>query len=134
MKRRSISTHKNGFILPSVLIISALVLLYLSSSILSYWQDMHMTRNIIEQVQSETLFQMGYTAYRTEGNYTASTDTRTYQFPSGYVTITPTIQNEKTLLLHVFIETNAGFHTSVTKSLKLQSESHNSDELDDTKE
>lgn len=134
MKRKLTSIHKNGFILPSVLIISALVLLYLSSTIVAYWQDMHMTKNIIEQVHAETLFQMGYTEFISKGHHLANDEKRIYHFPNGTVEITPIIIDKPTLHIHVLIETNNGFHTSVTKSLKLDSESHNLFDLDDTKE
>lgn len=60
------TNNEQGFILPYVLFMSLLLSILITSSIKIYQNDAHLTENYLEQLQIETLFQMGKMKFQEE--------------------------------------------------------------------
>ncbi|WP_096270581.1 hypothetical protein [Paucisalibacillus globulus] len=117
MKKQSHSIHhEKGFILPSVLFLTTIVLLYFSSSLLTYKHDVQLTFNLIEQVKSQTLFQMAYMQYKTDYlSQNIIEEDVDYSFPTGEVKV-KVIELGNNIQLEFIIQTNNNFNFFVTKS------------------
>ncbi|MFS0672806.1 hypothetical protein [Ornithinibacillus sp. 179-J 7C1 HS] len=108
---------ENGFMFPSVLLVCTVVLLTFSTNIFSLQHDLKMTYNLIEQVKSQTLFQMGYTKYKKEYLENINSETVEYHFPNGKVMITLEEVEDMNHILFK-IETDKEYYSTVTKTLK----------------
>ena len=114
----SIRSEK-GFILPSVLFLTTLVLLYFSSGLLAYKHDVQITYNMMEQVKGQSLFQLAYTQHKKDYlSHNRIEKNVEYSFPIGNVKINTTVMNE-VIQLEFNIETNNDFSITVTKSSKV---------------
>lgn len=141
-KKLDIIHNEKGFSLPYVLLITSIVLLYLTSSIISLHQNLTMTNNTLEQIKAQTLFQMGYTRFRTEKLdekvkeklyekiQLNNSEPIIYQFTYGETKITTTTTNNSLIHIHVEITTTNNYYYSVTKSLNFSSTPHNSPEIE----
>jgi hypothetical protein len=111
-------TRETGMILPSVLFLTAFVLLNFGSNLTAYQHDLKITNSLIEQVNAQTLYQMGYTSYKND--YLSNTiveENTEYQFPNGKVVVHPTLM-EDFLHLTINIQTHQNYKGSVQKSIK----------------
>ena len=116
MKKQLHSTTKEkGFILPSVLFLTTIVLLYFSSSLITYKHDIQITHNMVEQVKSQSLFQMAYARYKKDYlTQNIIEENVTYSFPIGNV-IVNTTSTDKIIQLEFIIQTDNDFPYTVTK-------------------
>ncbi|WP_042145919.1 hypothetical protein [Paucisalibacillus sp. EB02] len=116
MKKQLHSIHKEkGFFLPSVLFLTTIVLLYFSTSLITYKHDVQLTYNLIEQVKSQTVFQMAYVQYKKDYlTQNKIKETVEYSFPIGIAEVKPTVTGE-IIQLEFTIQTNNDFKYSVTK-------------------
>jgi hypothetical protein len=116
MKKQLHSIHsEKGFILPSVLFLTTLVLLYFSSGLMTYKHDAQLTSNLLEQIKSQTLFQMAYMQYKKEYLSQNIIEEVEYSFPDGDVEVKVTELGSK-IQLEFTIQTNNKFSSFVTKS------------------
>lgn len=65
-KRLFFMSNQKGFFLPYVLFVSALVLIIVTANINTYNQDIFMTQNHLDQINMETLVQMGRIKFKDE--------------------------------------------------------------------
>ena len=82
---------QDGFLLPYVTFIITLLLLSVISAIALYSNDRVITELQLEQVELETLHQMGYTEFKNnlmDYSITAQQQSITYSYPNGQVLIT----------------------------------------------
>jgi hypothetical protein len=116
MKKQLHSTTKEkGFILPSVLFLTTLVLLYFSSSLITYKHDIQITYNMVEQVKSQSLFQMAYVQYKNDYlSQNIIEENVAYSFPIGNV-IVNTTTTDNIIQLEFIMQTDNDFSYAVTK-------------------
>jgi|SRR5690625_1659972 len=121
MKKQShIITNNGGFYLPYVLTISVIVLSLVTTSIMMYQNEMKMTKNIIEQVEVETLIQMAREKFKHDKVYNEhSTGQINYVFPNGVVHIQYEFMNEETLQLHFFTETKNNYQFDIVHEITI---------------
>jgi major membrane immunogen (membrane-anchored lipoprotein) len=119
MKKQSFFINKqDGFFLPYVLFITAIVLLVVSLGTHAYKNDIYIVHNHFEQLKIETIVQMGREQFKREvSEHTAKKGHVSYVFPQGSAEITYTRMDdtEYTLLFTVstddksYINTNTFF-------------------------
>ena len=112
---------EKGYMLPPVLLLCTFVLLSLSTNIISLQHDVKMTYNIIEQVKSQTLFEMGYIMYKEDELENSNNGTVEYHFPNGKVLIESNILEDLNYV-KFNIETDRQYYATVTKMLKISPE------------
>lgn len=83
--------NQNGFYLPLVLFITSLIFIMATSNIAIYQSDLEITKNQVEQIKIETLFQMARGKIKEDiapdiENFKVN-DKMTYYFPDGIVDI-----------------------------------------------
>ncbi|WP_174613798.1 competence type IV pilus minor pilin ComGG [Virgibacillus ihumii] len=87
-KRFAFITDHNGFILPYVLFIAALVIITITASIQLYQNEIRISESQTEQLKIETLFQMGRAKFSEHlRDHNLSESPVTYHFPDGDVEI-----------------------------------------------
>jgi|SRR5690625_4853480 len=110
MKKQSQHTNESGFYLPYVLMVSLITLTVISSSILSYQNEMEATYYLLEQIEAETLIQMGSAQFKKEELYKNNDHGKiTYELPNGIVYIEYTRQSKQMCSLDFLVETNNDF-------------------------
>ncbi|WP_099158498.1 hypothetical protein [Virgibacillus ndiopensis] len=110
MKNQSFFIAKqNGFFLPYVLFLTAVVLIVLTTTINTYKSDLQITDNQLKQLKIETLFQMGRTKFK-QNFFAIETDPDRnqvhYTFPDGNVSISYVHLIDKKYELTFTIHTN----------------------------
>ncbi|RKQ37785.1 hypothetical protein [Oceanobacillus halophilus] len=83
-------TNQRGFMFPYVLFIITILLIFVTSSINFYRNDIQLTQQYLEHIRVETLFQMGREKYKqniTNSESISPSSEVTYEFPDGNVTI-----------------------------------------------
>ncbi|MGY0692926.1 hypothetical protein ACW2QC_09085 [Virgibacillus sp. FSP13] len=117
--KSSYINRQGGFILPYVLFIVAIVLLVLTTKVNMYQNDIHIANNHIEQLEIETLLQMGRAKFVDEFSIETIKETgnKTYTFPPGIVKITYTRINEMEYQLLFQISTKGKSYTNVNTLL-----------------
>ncbi|WP_100010671.1 hypothetical protein [Lentibacillus sediminis] len=121
MKKPSSFMNKgNGFILPYVLFIIALVLILIMGNITQYRSEFTSTALQIENVRVETLFQMGREKWKQEiAPHGAVLDqVTTYDFPVGTVEINLVAENEERYKLHFIMKTGPEYQHDLTHYLE----------------
>ncbi|WP_106497152.1 hypothetical protein [Lentibacillus sp. Marseille-P4043] len=115
----SFINRQGGFILPYVLFIVAIVLLVLTTKVNMYKNDIHIANNHIEQLEIETLLQMGRAKFVDEFSLETAKETgkKTYTFPPGIVKITYTRINEMEYQLLFQISTEGKSYSNVSTLL-----------------
>ncbi|MEN1970580.1 hypothetical protein WMZ97_21285 [Lentibacillus sp. N15] len=90
MKKQLYFTHnQQGFILPYVLFIMTIILLVISAMVSTYQNDIRISQHHQDQLNIETLIQMGREQFKQEiDKHTATTGSVSYRFPPGKVNIT----------------------------------------------
>lgn len=87
--RLSFIINNDGFILVHVLFVISLTSILVMSSIASYHNEIYITERQIEQIELETLFQMGREKFKQELlSSPVPVDYASYEFPIGSVQIT----------------------------------------------
>lgn len=111
--------NEHGFYLPIVLIVTTITLSFISILIYTYQNELHMTKAMINQIESETLMQMAVDDF-TEMIVTEETNedgTVSFEYPNGLVKIN--YQQDETLnwqlncTIH-FANKSSPFKTSFT--------------------
>jgi len=86
-KRLQITTEK-GFYLPYVLLVTVISLSVISASVLIYRTEVKSTYMLMEQMENETLIQMGRVKFKQQEMYKHNEKGQvTYTFPNGDVVI-----------------------------------------------
>jgi len=120
IKKLFITNNENGFILPYVLFITAIVIIIVTANISIYRNDIVITENQLEQIKIETLFQMGRTKLKKEMvNQEEETSDVSYSFPDGIVKITINSSNSPVYKLYFTITTNNNATYTVANTLQI---------------
>src|SRR5690625_3493711 len=69
MKRRLLIMNEKGFFLPYVLIVAVIMLTIITTSILIYKTEVESTQFFIDQLELETIIQMGRAQFKAEEVY-----------------------------------------------------------------
>src|SRR5699024_10129079 len=105
MKSQSLFTNELGFHLPFVLFIALITLSVVSTIIIKYENELVITDTLLEQIENETLIQMGRAKFKDEHmNNNDEAGESNYTFPSGNVRITYNRFNDATLSLLFSVE------------------------------
>lgn len=100
-------TDRNGFILPYVLFITALVIITVTASIQLYQNELKINEHQKEQLKIETLFQMGYGKFSEDIlSKNKPVNPITYHFPYGNVEIKYKKINNEEYHLYFTMTTN----------------------------
>lgn len=88
-KRLPTMTNERGFYLPYALIVSVIILSIITTSIFIYQNELNITRSLLDQIEVETLIQMGKAQFIKDEVYNHQDKGQVnYEFPSGKVHIT----------------------------------------------
>jgi len=102
--------NEAGFFLPYVLFITTLIFIIITANMHIYQQEILISNMHSEQIQMETLFQMGYVAFKKEVRLLEEdTGKREYDFPVGTVQINyrEVSKNKYRLLFTIYTNDNA---------------------------
>ncbi|MFC3039058.1 hypothetical protein ACFOGI_02160 [Virgibacillus xinjiangensis] len=111
---------EHGFFLPYVLVIILVVLSGVASSIHAYKNTIDISRNHLEEIKIETLFQMGRAKVEKDLDTQEEVPRLAmYDFPDGNVVIDIFPMDPDTLLLHFLITTDYS-QTELTNYMKFQ--------------
>lgn len=113
-KQLSFMTNTKGFFLPYVLFVTAFVFIIITANINIYTNDIQITHNHLDQLDIETLVQMGRTKFKEElSTIDSEAGTKTYVFPNGNVEITYELFSEMQYDLELTVYTNKDLVYSV---------------------
>ncbi|MBO1005852.1 hypothetical protein ACFSKI_20165 [Pseudogracilibacillus auburnensis] len=88
-KRLPTMINERGFYLPYALIVSVIILSIITTSIFIYQNELNITRSLLDQIEVETLIQMGKTQFIKDEWYNHQDKGQVnYEFPPGKVHIT----------------------------------------------
>lgn len=109
-KRLSYLKVDSGFYLPYVLFVSVAALSFITASIMIYTNEGKISSQLMEQIEAETLIQMGRAKLITEGTYVGESSGEVmYVFPNGEIRIKYTLIEGELYQLHYYVLTNKNF-------------------------
>lgn len=95
---------ESGFYLPIVLVVTALVLSFITSMIIVYQNDLGMTKSMMNQIEGETLIQMSREEFMIDIiDQPDANGKLEYRYPNGDVEVQYEKVNESTWMLHCTI-------------------------------
>lgn len=110
MKKQLYITNETGFYLPYVLIVAIITLSMITTSILVYKNELESTHLLMEQLEVETLIQMGRAQFKKEKMYKRNDEGQLmYEFPNGTVIIDYVRMNEQMVSLQLDVKTTNDF-------------------------
>ncbi|WP_067730406.1 hypothetical protein [Oceanobacillus damuensis] len=107
-KQLYFTTNQNGFFLPYAIMITAIVLLLITTSTQHYQRDIEITERHIQQLTMETLFQSGREKVKAEIPRLELPAMLQYDFPDGQVRVEVT-KLEKDIYELIFTITVNGY-------------------------
>ncbi|HLR80675.1 MAG TPA: competence type IV pilus minor pilin ComGG [Bacillota bacterium] len=121
MKNQSFFTNNdNGFFYPYVMFITAILFIVTTANINIYSNEIHLTKQLIEQTKIETLIQMGLTTFKEDvTTFKHPEGTVSYEFPSGQVNIAFSTRDERYMQLDLKIETDTNYRHEVVHIMRL---------------
>ena len=102
--------NEAGFFLPYVLFITTLIFIIITANINTYQKEILISKMHSDQIQFETLFQMGHVAFKKEAQILEeNTGKLDYNFPTGAVHITyrAVSKDKYRLLFTIYTSDNA---------------------------
>lgn len=109
-KRLTYFKSDKGFYLPYVLFVSVIALSFITTSIIVYNNELTISEQLMEQIEAETLIQMGKAKLIDEASYVEqSLGEVEYVFPSGEIKIRYEIIEVGVYRLHYYVLTNGQF-------------------------
>lgn len=119
-KQLSFISKENGFFLPYVLFITSLIFILTTSNIAIYQNDLQITKNQIEQIRIETLFQMARSTFKANiSDYDEQNNIANYSFPDGKVEILiDSIEGEQYHLQFTMLTKEQGANYVITNILQ----------------
>jgi len=118
MKKRLRITNENGFFLPYVLVVAIIMLTIITTSIIIYKTEIESTQFFIDQLELETIIQMGRAQFKEEELYKNNNHGQiTYTYPIGEINIMYTMENEQTVFLELDVKTNNDIITKTQNRL-----------------
>jgi len=108
MKKQLLQTkNEAGFYLPLVLVVTTLVLSFITTIVILYQNDVRMTKTIVNQIEMDTLIQMSKEEFmRDIVHLSDSNEKLVYHYPNGDVEIHYKKEANKTWLINctIFLE------------------------------
>jgi len=118
MKRRLLIMNEKGFFLPYVLIVAVIMLTIITTSILIYKTEVESTQFFIDQLELETIIQMGRAQFKAEEVYKNHNQGQvTYIYPYGEIFIKYRMENEQTVFLELQVKTDSNVITHTQNRL-----------------
>lgn len=109
-KRLSYLKIDKGFYLPYVLFVSVAALSFITASIMIYTNEGKISSQLMEQIEAETLIQMGRAKLIAEGSYVGESSGEVmYVFPNGEIRIKYSLVEGEVYQLHYDVLTNKKF-------------------------
>lgn len=106
-KNSTFINEEKGFILPLVLLIATLLFLFVSTNIAIYKNEMSITKNELDQIKIDTLFQMGRAKFKDDLTVlTQESGTVYYTFPNGNVEVSFKMDTEDVYELTFSVSTS----------------------------
>lgn len=110
-KRLTYFKSDKGFYLPYVLFVSVIALSFITTSIIVYNNELHVSNQLMEQIEAETLIQMGRAKLIDEATYVGeSLGEVEYVFPSGEIKIKYEVIETDVYRLYYYVLTNRQFN------------------------
>lgn len=108
MKKQFVQTkNEAGFYLPLVLVVTTLVLSFITTIVILYQNDVRMTKTIVNQIEMDTLIQMSKEEFtRDIVHLSDSNEKLVYHYPNGDVEIQYEREANETWLVNctIFLE------------------------------
>lgn len=103
-----------------MMVVVTLFFIILVPYTISFYHEMNMTNNHLEQLTLESLMQMGYHSYMQEEQaYENVRRDFHYSFPEGKVTVTSTWTDHESMTLYILAETKGKAISSILKKDKI---------------
>lgn len=109
-KRLTYFKSDQGFYLPYVLFVSVIALSFITTSIIKYNNELNISHQLMEQIEAETLIQMGRDKLIDEvAYYGQSVGEVHYVFPNGEIKVIYEATETDIYKLHYYAITSKGF-------------------------
>lgn len=115
-----IKNKERGFVLPYTLFLAVIVFILITSSVSIYLNELHVSYQLLEQLEIQTLFQMSHTRIREElPSVQEQSGWMDYSFPNGEVIVAFTVHEDSYVHLIFHLKTNKQTSSIIRSRIKL---------------